>query len=283
MQTLERETKALIGAIAAFSALGSAAATYIVVQRKFERLYDERLAQETENLRRVYAVREKKDEFATPEDAAEALGIPTDDGVVIYPKDEDEVLLKAPEALDPDKYKIDYDDVPGGVRVRRSPVQEVTSDPLDTPEVDPPEDVARNAFADNQTINAEYDEDGDFDHEEEMRNRDPNVPYVISHSEFVANPDNHEQDELTYYPHEDILIGDDSEPVPDIDDTIGEDNLTRFGHGSNDPNIVYIRNERISTDFTVVKSKGSFNKEVFGFIEHSEMDRRPRKFRGDRE
>jgi hypothetical protein len=71
--------------------------------------------------------------------------------------------------------------------------------------------------------------------------------------------------------------------VPDVDATVGVENMLRFGHGSGDPNVVYIRNPKLEADFEVTRSAGKYAKEVLGYddgehLQHS-RGREPRKFR----
>ncbi len=91
---------------------------------------------------------------------------------------------------------------------------------------------------------------------------------------------NNEQVSLTYFDGDDVLVDDRDQPVPDPDDSIGEDHLGRFGVGSKDNNIVYVRNDRLELDFEILRSNGKYAQEVLGFIEHSEH-RGVRKFRHD--
>lgn len=124
-------------------------------------------------------------------------------------------------------------------------------------------------------------EDG-FDYKAEMANRTPEKPYIIHHDEFFENEQDYPQVSLTYFEEDDILVDEKDSPIPDVEGTVGQENL-RFGHGSKDNNIVYIRNERLELDFEVIRNKGNYAKEVLGFIEHSEKIGRPRKFRRDYE
>ena len=38
----------------------------------------------------------------------------------------------------------------------------------------------------------------------------------------------------------------------------------RFGHGSNDPNVVYIRNDRLKAEYEVLLNSGSYQEEILG-------------------
>lgn len=99
--------------------------------------------------------------------------------------------------------------------------------------------------------------DPNFDLEEEMKHRTPDEPYIISHDEFYDSSVEFDNISLTYFEDDDSLIDEQDKPVADIS-IVGEDHLVRFGHGSKDKNIVYVRNEKLSTDFEIVLHKGSW-------------------------
>jgi hypothetical protein len=59
-----------------------------------------------------------------------------------------------------------------------------------------------------------------------------------------------------------------------------------FGHGSGDPNVVYIRNEKLQAEYEVLRDPGSYEIEVLGGHVEREMQevdlkhsRQPGKFR----
>jgi hypothetical protein len=118
-----------------------------------------------------------------------------------------------------------------------------------------------------------------FDLESEIRMRKPERPYLITVDEHTANEDEYEQSTLTFYEGDDTLTDSRDKPIPEPDLVVGDDNLLRFGVASGDPNVVYVRNDKLKMDFEILRSSGKFTVEVLGFIEHSDMDRRPRKFR----
>jgi hypothetical protein len=120
-----------------------------------------------------------------------------------------------------------------------------------------------------------------WDIEEELKNRSPEVPYVVhrnEHEEGPEGPDEYEKFTLTYFEGDDILCKEDDTVITDPDAVIGLGNLSRFGHGSGDPNIVYVRNDTLKVDLEIVHSDGKYATEVAGFkedeIQHSSMRRR---------
>lgn len=122
---------------------------------------------------------------------------------------------------------------------------------------------------------------------EEIDARTPGEPYIISHDEYMEAEPGYEQTVLTYYEGDQTLADDKDQPIELIDEVVGEGNVTRFGLASGDANTIFIRNERLTMDFEVVRSEGKFAHEVLG-LQHSDefarRDRRaqnqPGKFRG---
>ena len=84
------------------------------------------------------------------------------------------------------------------------------------------------------------------------------APFVISRALFASDPDEgdlYEKETLTYYPQFRILLDDDEETVDEIATVIGWKNLNRFGDQSEDADVVFIRNQRLSTDYEVVREE----------------------------
>jgi hypothetical protein len=91
------------------------------------------------------------------------------------------------------------------------------------------------------------------------------VPYVVSEAEFIeANEEGVvHQVSYTYYAGDDVMVDGEEEIVDDWDKTVGRENL-KFGHLSEDPRIVYIRNEWLEIDFEVTKHDGTYTEIVAG-------------------
>ena len=138
-------------------------------------------------------------------------------------------------------------------------------------------EVVSNIFVDSIPV------DDNFDYSEEMKDRDPEMPYVISREEYMENVSENEQSTLSYFAGDDVLLDEKEEIINDSDTVVGNQNLLRFGHGSKDNNTVYVRNEKLELDFEIVKSEGKYSEEVLGFIEHSDDRRKIRRFRGEDE
>lgn len=115
----------------------------------------------------------------------------------------------------------------------------------------------------------------DWNYEAELPTRSPERPYIIHLDE------RHERDyslaTLTYFEGDDVLCDEDDEVLEDKNGVVGEDNLGKFGHGSGDPEVVFVRNDRLQVDFEIFRSRDTYLHTVQG-IEHSdytfEKDRR---------
>ena len=116
---------------------------------------------------------------------------------------------------------------------------------------------------------------GVWDYADEVRSRDPGVPYIIHIDEFTQAEKGYTQSTLTYYEDDDVLADERDTVIEDQDDMMGVQNLARFGHGSNDPNLVYVRNDLRQLDMEICRSPGSFAEEVHG-LKHSDEPRRRR-------
>lgn len=105
-------------------------------------------------------------------------------------------------------------------------------------------------------------------------------PYVIDRDDWFDQDAGYEHITLRYFEADDLLVGSDKSVMEDIDGVIGIANLGRFGYKSGDNTVVYVRNEEHQTDYEVVLDKGSYARDMLGFIEHSD-EPKVRKFRRD--
>lgn len=269
-----------VGCVVAGAGLGVLA--HQLLKKRLEKQFEERLERELEEMRIFYSRRNKEGKFATPRDAAEALAASEalekyqGDNVVV---EITEIPRPAPHGdVDESAAKnqaVRYDKVVTDSEAAEAVRGQVTTISQLEPAT---ETETRNIFVDGKPL-----VDDDWDAEAEEARRNPAFPYVITHDEFMENNYEHPQHSLTYYAGDDVLVDERDEMIDDIESLIGTDNLTRFGSGSRDPNIVYIRNEKREADFEVALSKGKFSEEVMG-LRHSDDSSRLRRARwGDNE
>jgi hypothetical protein len=150
---------------------------------------------------------------------------------------------------------------------------EVTKIEIIEPEIKEEELVTRSIF----------DEYENWNYDLESKKRTKEAPYVLHRDEFFDEENDYSQSTLTYYAGDNILVDEDDTPIYNHDAVVGE---LLFGHGSGDPNVVYIRNDRRKAEYEVIYDKGLYSVEVLGLeIEDNERvkdlkhSRLPHRFR----
>jgi hypothetical protein len=115
-----------------------------------------------------------------------------------------------------------------------------------------------------------YDRTTDnFNPAEEERSEE--VPYVVSISEWNNDEEDFDKITVRYFEDDNTVVEElRTEPLPI--ESVGEANLLRFGIGSQDENIVYVRNEMLKIDFEVIRDEGSYTESVMGIPEWNSRD-----------
>lgn len=103
-------------------------------------------------------------------------------------------------------------------------------------------------------------EDDEWDYETELKNRAPDRPYILHRDEFFGDEMGYEETHggrvcMTWYEGDQVLCDSTDIPVYDVDGMVGE---FKFGHGSGDPNICYVRNEKLQLDIEILKDDGKY-------------------------
>lgn len=130
--------------------------------------------------------------------------------------------------------------------------------------------VAYHKIVQTEYTEAESDEQEAAAAEEEVVNvfekapPDPGSAYPISQDDFMGNATGFVQSTLTWYEADDTLVDERDVIVASPNDTIGSTFRVQFGQQSSDNNIVHIRNEKLGLEFEVVRSNGSYKREVLG-------------------
>src|SRR5436190_9050954 len=145
----------------------------------------------------------------------------------------------------------------------------------DVPEGETPEETRTNLQNIINAYTADPDVQEEFvDKAIRAKEYDKSPPFVISREEFAYGEEGQhfEKITLTYYPRDRVLLDDDEDPENDIPQIVGWRSLQQFGGESGDPDVVFVRNRRLMTDFEVVKEedtelplhvKYGMNKEAF--------------------
>lgn len=258
---MDRNTYLIMAGVSVVSLAVGGAGGYYIATRKLREQYNSTMRADIAEMRDYYQRRYKEGDYATPEETAAKL-IPAE-SVSPEPEEDSDTALAA-------KILMGYSPTPDGE-------EDAKSD----------EEVARiqeNHEVKMKNIFQHGVRQEPWDHELEMQTRaaEPNRPYILTQDEYMENDSEFEQSTITYYQGDDVLCDSIDQEIPDSDGTVGDINLTKFGHGSGDPNVLYIRNERLEMEFEVLLSRGSYVKEVLGFFEAPERQT-PRKFRPGRD
>lgn len=244
--------------LAAGAAIGGFAAwkvAYAKAEAKYSEISAEEIAQARDHYNAKAAALENE---ASKRDLSEIV---RERGYVPEP-DESEMSASPPLAVAP----------PAAVTDRAAEIAEsedaaAGEPPDDEGLVEAPEPVTRNVFH-------EHGEPEDvWDWHKERSQRTPMRPYVIHYDEREEQQA-YDVVTYTYYEQDDVVCNERDEPLSEEEreSIIGEENLSKFGHGSRDATVVYVRNDRLEMDMEIIQSPNSFAEEVHGFepeIRHS--------------
>lgn len=126
------------------------------------------------------------------------------------------------------------------------------------PEGETPEETKSNLQSLIDAYTSKQDQNKEFEAIVENTNEYDNAPpFVISRNNYAWDEEgeNYDKITLTYYPRDRVLLDDEEDPIEDITRIIGWKNLNRFGSESEDPDVVFVRNRRMATDFEVIKEE----------------------------
>lgn len=111
------------------------------------------------------------------------------------------------------------------------------------------------------TVVREVHDEIEWDWEAEKNTRTAEDPYVIHLEEFKNDEMGYTQVTITYYAGDDIMTDEQDVPIYGYLALTGE---LKFGHGSGDPNVVYIRNETTETEMEVIRDPRRYEVVVLG-------------------
>lgn len=109
--------------------------------------------------------------------------------------------------------------------------------------------------------------DLDWDWNKEVTSRTEDEPYVIHLREFEEPTEGYNRVTYTYYAIDDVLVDEDEKPLPHGDMIVGQNNL-KFGYGTEDPDTVFVRNDKLELLMEICRSPGSYEEDVLGLEQH---------------
>jgi hypothetical protein len=147
---------------------------------------------------------------------------------------------------------------------KRTDYHEVSTARTESPERPLPapvpilDDLPENPVETSKSMNAGWN------YERELASRSPDSPYVIHQNEYTHSNPNYSKNEFHYYSLDDVMVdGDDNDILRDVEGVVGLENL-KFGHGSDDINVVYVRNDHLEMDMQITRLNESFEEAVLG-------------------
>ena len=247
-----------------FSTAVGATAGFIYAKRKLTAEFEAVAEQEIADAKAFYSTLNKKGEFETPAQAVEKLV-----GPEAVARDEAAAALASYQGQSVEVVTADEGLMEVAEEVQAQVHEENSEHPI--------EPQKSQVLFEGVALNVDA-----WDIDAERMNRELGRPYVITEDEWSANSDNDDRQGLTCLASGGTLVDENEAMIDDINGTVGQDNMKRFGHGCDDPNVVFIRNEKLATDFEVLRHNGSYAEEVLGLVEtddhveHSAMPRRRR-------
>jgi hypothetical protein len=101
----------------------------------------------------------------------------------------------------------------------------------------------------------------EWDYEVEMRLRTGDKPYTIHQEEYMAEESDFNQVCLTYYAGDDVLCDEQNVPIYNPESIVGQ---LKFGHGSGDGSLVYVRNPKLEIEYEIQLEPGKYAVEILG-------------------
>jgi hypothetical protein len=109
-----------------------------------------------------------------------------------------------------------------------------------------------------------------WNYDVELEERRGRSVYVIHEDERGEHPE-YNAVAYTYYAEDDVLVGEDNRPLPHAQEIVGIDNL-KFGHGTDDDDVVFVRNDKLGLEMEIERVESSYEREVLGIEAESESE-----------
>ena len=227
--------------------------TYLTVKKYYEVKAD----LEVESVRDAYNKKiEKYEPIKTSVDGELEGPEEIDDGKIHLNGEKSSIaryLNNKPPLTDYTKYFVGKDDSKDLTlkEITRDPHDEVDEEGIDLAESEGPED--------DEPYTDEEDRDETLNYEDHQLNgkhkkaiAEDITPYVIDKSDYELTCDNYDKQTLLYYIADEIVINDDHEIVGNYRTLIGNA-IEEDGFDQNDEEVMYVRNDKLTTDFEIQK------------------------------
>lgn len=148
--------------------------------------------------------------------------------------------------------RVEEEERPLRAPVPMSPTPERVVTP---PVVIPPEETAQ--------VTDEIRSHDVWNWQREKKMRNPNFPYIIHENEFSESDVGYTQTTYTLYAGDNVLVDTNDQPLDNVNAIVGLGNL-RFGHGSQDEDVVHVRNDKLELEMEITRVPGSYAEDVIG-------------------
>lgn len=257
-----------------------AAIAHILTKKQMIAQYEGQIEEEVAKARVYYSQLNKTGEFADPVELAEKL-VPSDEDETDAPMTPAEYVGRKedrPGFVAYDKMAKSYSEGGSNLHVPKmhtfSPdadmatIEQATIDDAKAKvakliERSGEEELNEEEGEVDVTVNRNIFQDGDDYPELDRSVRGASFPYIISVDEFEEGDQGFNRNSCTYYQKDNVLADDQDEPIDDIDEYVGRQNL-QFGNSSGQKDVVFVRNINMEVDFEIARSYGSFAEEVLG-------------------
>lgn len=234
------KTQAYMLLASSCGAVIGSAATYLLVHKRLSTKFEEITQDEIEQVKETYKRLYKDEEYSTPTEAAEAFGI--------------EETQTAEKVIQEQGYSIDEVTEAFHSRDFEAEEQERARNALQATL-----DAAKARRAATESGGVSYPPEHDPEVVDKTR------PHMITVDDFhLSDGGEFEKLSIVYFEGDKTLVDDRDEPIDDIENLVTEDILSKFGEKSNDPDVVYVRNPRISTDFEITRDKRDYAEVILG-------------------
>jgi hypothetical protein len=115
----------------------------------------------------------------------------------------------------------------------------------------------------------ELEVDDYWNQEEEESERSPDSPYTIHRREFADNTTGYLQMSLTYYAADQIMCDENDIPIHHHEKLVGR---LEFGRGSGDTDLVFVRNDKMKSEYEIIRNVGSYQVVILGLMAEEQAD-----------
>ena len=102
----------------------------------------------------------------------------------------------------------------------------------------------------DEDLEAISSKEEEWEREREAPVEHPSEPYTITPYQFAYENRHYDKLTLLYYPADKVLLNESEDIQESIDESIGEDALTKFGEFEEE--VAYVRNDRLGIDYEVL-------------------------------